>query len=156
MVAATLLSMSLMAGVAAADTTTNTNTDDTSSTSDCTIYQTGSDSYNSCETMSTFSTTTHKTLVPVALPSTTTLPVATPSAAVQPMKTVRLSLSVQAVRRQLLLRQLQQHLVQVEEEAQLHLQQLLHLPPHKSLRQSVLSVRDSVEALGFQALLSLV
>jgi hypothetical protein len=52
MVAATLLSMSLMAGVAAADTTTNTNTDDTSSTSDCTIYQTGSDSYNSCETNS--------------------------------------------------------------------------------------------------------
>jgi hypothetical protein len=45
MAVATLLSMGLMAGVAAADTTTTTTT--------CSIYETGSASYNSCTTDST-------------------------------------------------------------------------------------------------------
>jgi hypothetical protein len=48
MVAATLLSVSLMAGVAAADTSDSTTDTSTSDTSNCTIYMTGSDSYNSC------------------------------------------------------------------------------------------------------------
>jgi hypothetical protein len=71
MAVATLLSMGLMAGVAAADTTTTTTT--------CSIYETGSASYNSCTTDSTL--TTPKTLVRVVLRLLTTRLQAMPSVA---------------------------------------------------------------------------